>query len=133
MKEQFQGSYIKGNVNTLLTCHTFAFLMSWSKLYVHDCTISPYRYIKIYIRPNGFRSKWIKEAWIPTNDNIQGIDQSSKMYFVYIIYIHKCDLDINVICSFVDLNYPILRLFLSSITWTILFIFSQFQRKAHCI
>ena len=51
---------------------------------MHDCTISPYRYIKIYIRPNGFRSKWIKEACIPTNDNIQVIDQSSKMYFVYI-------------------------------------------------
>lgn len=53
--------------------------------------------------------------------------------FILCIYIHKCDLDINVICSFVDINYPILRLFLSSITWTILFIFSQFQRKAHCI
>ena len=78
MKDQFQGSYIKGNVNTLLTCHTFAFwwveadFMCMTVLLV-PIDISKYTYGQMDFARNGLKKhvylqmimykSFIKSGW----------------------------------------------------------------------
>lgn len=106
MKDQFQGSYIKGNVNTLLTCHTFAFwwveanFMCMTVLLV-PIDISKYTYGQMDFARNGLK----KHVYLQTIRYESFIKSGWCNLFIYkarnqkltTIYIDKCHLDVNVI------------------------------------